>query len=192
MAEKADVIVKIMLNSRKRRGVYLFSASMCLITAFLFFLSGFLYRHHFPGFHLSILFTIIGIFLLCFSLWAIYCLRKSDYIGMIVSDEGVTDLSTGYRIGTVLWTDVTKIKIMDDLENLHYKYLVLVVKNPNQYIMQEPTEIKKRSLMLKLHQYGSPVCFSVRALDCPFDELCSIIISRYRSVRGNEALIITD
>ena len=61
---------------------------------------------------------------------------------MIISDEGITDLSTGYRIGTVLWNDVTKIKVMDDLENLNYKYVVLVVKNPNQYIMQEPIAIK--------------------------------------------------
>ena len=37
---------------------------------------------------------------------------------------------------------MTKIKVMDDLENLNYKYVVLVVKNPNQYIMQEPIAIK--------------------------------------------------
>ena len=87
-----------------------------------------------PGRRLALLFVLMGILLFFFSLWAIYSLRKDRYVGMIISDEGITDLSTGYRIGTVLWNDVTKIKVMDDLENLNYKYVVLVVKNPNQYI----------------------------------------------------------
>ena len=56
---------------------------------------------------------------------------------MIISDEGITDLSTGYRIGTVLWNDVTKIKVMDDLENLNYKYVVLVVESTYKKCLRE-------------------------------------------------------
>ena len=37
----------------------------------------------------------MGILLFFFSLWAIYNLRKDGYVGMIISDEGITDLSTG-------------------------------------------------------------------------------------------------
>lgn len=96
----------------------------------------------FAGTSFGVTIRIDGNLAILFSLWAIYSLRKDGYVGMIISDEGITDLSTGYRIGTVLWNDVTKIKVMDDLENLNYKYVVLVVKNPNQYIMQEPIAIK--------------------------------------------------
>ena len=142
MAEKANVIVKFMLSARKRRGICFFSATIFIITILLFFLSVILYGQHLPGRRLALLFALMGILLFFFSLWAIYSLRKDGYVGMIISDEGITDLSTGYRIGTVLWNDVTKIKVMDDLENLNYKYVVLVVKNPNQYIMQEPIAIK--------------------------------------------------
>ena len=39
MAEKANVIVKFMLSARKRRGIYFFSATIFVITIFLFFLS---------------------------------------------------------------------------------------------------------------------------------------------------------
>ena len=192
MAEKANVIVKFMLSARKRRGIYFFSATIFIITIFLFFLSVILYEQHLPGRRLALLFALMGILLFFFSLWAIYSLRKDGYVGMIISDEEITDLSTGYRIDTVLWNDVTKIKVMDDLENLNYKYVVLVVKNPNQYIMQEPTAIKKRSLMLKLHQYGSPICFSIRALDCSFKELYVVITSRYQAIRGVIAVIVSD
>ncbi|MFR3550384.1 MAG: hypothetical protein ACLTTW_09240, partial [Coprobacter sp.] len=61
-----------------------------------------------------------------------------------------------------------------------------------QYIMQEPTAIKKRSLMLKLHQYGSPICLSIRALDCSFEELYAVITSRYQAIRGVNAVIVSD
>lgn len=192
MAEKANIIVKFMLGARKRRGMYFFAGCTLIVTVALFFLAVFLYGQYLPGRRIAILFTLIGILLFFFSIWAIYRIRKEGYIGVIISDEGVTDLSTGYQIGTILWNDVVKIKVMDDLENLNYKYVVLVVENPNQYIMQEPTAIKKRSLMLKLHQYGSPVCISVRALDCSFEELYTAITVRYQDIRKSEAVIIPD
>ena len=51
------------------------------------------------------------------------------------------------------------------------KYIVLKVRNPNEYIDREPTRSKKRSLELRLQYYGSPICISSRALDCTFEEL---------------------
>lgn len=172
--------------------VSIFFRPLYLLLQYFYFSYVILYEQHLPGRRLALLFALMGILLFFFSLWAIYSLRKDGYVGMIISDEGITDLSTGYRIDTVLWNDVTKIKVMDDLENLNYKYVVLVVKNPNQYIMQEPTAIKKRSLMLKLHQYGSPICFSIRALDCSFKELYVVITSRYQAIRGVNAVIVSD
>lgn len=192
MTEKANIIVKFMLSARKRKGIYFFAGCTLVITVALFFLAVFLYGQQLPRRRLAILFTLIGNLLFFFSVWAAYRVRKEGYVGIIISDEGITDLSTGYQIGTVLWHDVSKIKVMDDLENLNYKYVVLVVRNPNQYIMQEPTAIKKRSLMLKLHQYGSPVCISVRALDCSFEELYTAIVARYQVIRKDDAVIVPD
>lgn len=37
---------------------------------------------------------------------------------------------------------------MDDISNLKRKYIVLKVRNPNEYIDREPTRSKKRSLEL--------------------------------------------
>ena len=46
--------------------------------------------------------------------------------------------------------------------------------------------------MLKLHQYGSPICFSIRALDCSFKELYAVITTRYQAIRGVNAVIVSD
>ena len=103
MAEKANVIVKFMLSARKRRGIYFFSATIFIITIFLFFLSVILYEQHLPGRRLALLFVLMGILL-----------------------------------------------------------------------------------------FGSPICFSIRALDCSFKELYAVIISRYQAIRGVNAVIVSD
>lgn len=169
-----------MLNGRKRFGVYAFCAGTFLAMCGLMYLAHYLYSMRLPGRYLTGLFVVVSMLLFIFSLWAVYRMHKDGLIGVIISDEGVTDLSTGYYVGTVLWKDIERIKVMDDLENLNYQYVVLVVKNPNQYIVQEKTAIKRRSLILKFHTYGSPICISTRALCCTFNELYSAINDHYR------------
>ena len=68
---------------------------------------------------------------------------------------------------------------MDDISNVKRKYIVLKVRNPNEYIDREPTRSKKRSLELRLQYYGSPICISSRALDCTFEELKQAVFDRY-------------
>lgn len=172
-------VIRFPFKKKKMKGLYL------AFILFLFGAAGFiLLSHHLfviCGFG-RILCGLIGIFLLLISM---FCLRAICYLrhefnaGLIVSDEGVTDISTGYRIGTILWHDVKKIKVMNDLDKLQYQYIVLVVDNPNEYIMREPTMVKKRSLTLKLHQYGSPICISIRALDCTFDDLYQALNGKF-------------
>ena len=178
MAESS--IVTFRLKKSKIFGIYGLSVVTLVVVIALGYLSCYLFRAHQLWFHFTGLLMIVAFLLFIFTLWAIYRIHKEGRIGVIISDEGITDLSTVYYIGTVTWRDVEQIKVMDDLENIDYQYVVLVVKNPNQYIMQESSKIKKRSLMLKLHHYGSPVCISVRALDCTFAQLYESIQKYYR------------
>ena len=104
---------------------------------------------------------------------------EGRFVFIYISEEGINDISTGNRIGTILWKDVDSIKIMDDISNLKRKYIVLKVRNPNEYIDREPTRSKKRSLELRLQYYGSPICISSRALDCTFEELKQAVFDRY-------------
>lgn len=127
-------------------------------------------------------FIVIGIFALIttfFCCIAYYHLTREHFNAIYISDEGINDISTGNRIGTILWKDIDNIKIMDDISNLKRKYIVLKVKNPNEYIDREPTRSKKRSLELRLQYYGSPICISNRALDCTFEELKEAVYEKY-------------
>jgi len=126
---------------------------------------------------LGFIFLWIGIF----SLVAFFRLRRERFTAMYISDEGINDISTGNTIGTVMWKDVENIKVMKELGSgpKERKYIVLKVSNPNEYIQREPNRMKRRSLELKLQYYGSPICFSNRALNCTFDELKNAVLLKY-------------
>ena len=115
----------------------------------------------------------VGLFL--FLIIVAIRLYRENYIGFFLSADGFNDISTGHEYGVVFWRDVLDVKVMDDIQNLKYKYVVVMVKEPQMYIDRERSQYKKRSLLLKLHYYGSPLCFSNRGLDCTFDELLKAI-----------------
>ncbi|MCD8193199.1 MAG: hypothetical protein LUD74_01340 [Tannerellaceae bacterium] len=130
---------------------------------------------------------LVGVFLL---LVATLCLlgyihfHKENFTAMFITPEGIRDMSTGHRIGLVKWEDVEEIKVMDDLSsNLKRKYIVLKLKNPDEYIAREPGNAKRRSLEIKNKFYGSPICFSNRALECTFDELKASVYTMYEQYK---------
>lgn len=118
-----------------------------------------------------------------FCITGIVYLSREKGVGMHISDEGIYDISTGNTYGTVLWKDVQEIRIMDDLSNLKRKYIVVKVHNPTDYIQREHSHSKKRTLELKLQYYGSPICFSNRALNCTFDELKEAVLLKYNQYK---------
>lgn len=174
--EKSSVI-KFKLSGKKKRGLLLFTiGSLC------FGIGGLIVSSHLKIGNGRLVFMLLGFFLLLitfFCLKAFYLLAKEQFTAMYISEEGIYDISTGCHIGTVLWKDVEDIKIINDLENLKYKYIVLKVSNPQEYINREPTRSKKRTLELKQNYYGSPICISNRALDCTFEEMKEAVFFKY-------------
>lgn len=178
---EAPSLITFKLSKHKKRGLFLTTLLSALLGA------GALYIAH--GLRYGegrFAFIVLGVFALLttfFCLTGYYYLTRESFKAIYISDEGINDISTGNRIGTILWKDVENIKIMDDISNLKRKYIVLKVKNPNEYIDREPTRSKKRSLELKLQYYGSPICISDRALDCTFEELKKAVFEKYRQVK---------
>lgn len=128
----------------------------------------------------------VGVFSLLIMVFCIYGLiriAKEDGVGMYISDSGILDISTGNTYGTIVWDDVEEIVVLDDISNLKHKYIVVRVKNPAEYIQREVSQSKKRTLELKLQYYGSPICFSDRALNCSFDSLRDAVFMKYEEYK---------
>lgn len=124
----------------------------------------------------------IGVFSLLVAFFCVYSLiqlAKENDTAIYISDEGIYDVSTGNTYGTIVWTDIEDIRVMDDISELKNKYLVIKVSNPTEYIQRERNMSKRRSLELRFQYYGSPICISNRALNCTFEELRSAVMLKY-------------
>lgn len=127
--------------------------------------------------------AVVSCFYIIICIRGLIQFRKEHYVGIYISSEGVNDISTGNNIGTILWKDVKEIKIMSELGAPQRKYVVLKVHNPTEYIQREISLSKRRTLELKLQYYGSPICFSNRALNCTFDQLKDAVFLKYNQYK---------
>lgn len=180
---ESSSLITFKLSKKKKRGLFLTTILSALAGAGALYIAQML-RYGEGRFA----FIVIGVFALLITFFCCVSysyLTREHFKALYISEEGINDISTGNRIGTILWKDVDSIKIMDDISSLKRKYVVLKVKNPNEYIDREPTRSKKRSLELRLQYYGSPICISNRALDCTFEELKQAIFDRYNLYKAS-------
>lgn len=174
----------IALNSRKKAGLFLWIIISFVFAIFFFHVITNLDWIH--GKIISMILFLVSVGVLIFNIVATIILKREGYIGFLISGDGFNDISTGNNYGMVYWRDIVKIRIVKDLEHRGRKYIVLKVKDPQQYMDREPLVIKKRSLMLKYHYYGSPICFSNRGLNCTFEQLESWIRMYYDNYMQEE------
>jgi hypothetical protein len=167
------------LRRDKKRRLYLAVTISFIVMMLMFWLFSFL--NFGQGKYLALLIGIAALLTFTFVLLSLIHLTKENFIGMFISGRGINDISTGHAYGMVLWKDVISIKVLTELGNVNHKYIVLKVINPQEYIDREPNHSKKRSMILKHHYYGSPICFSNRELDCTFEELQDCIFEYYNN-----------
>lgn len=178
------------LKKRKRVGLILFICVELLLT--LFFLRlGLGLERNFGRMICSVLF-LSSLVVLAFAVFALIRLIRENFVGFFISGDGLNDISTGHDIGVVMWRDVVKIRVVDDIESARRKYIVLKVHNPQAYIDREASHIKRRSMTLKLHYYGSPICFSERAIECTFEELEANVRRYYDNYQQREKEHLAD
>lgn len=108
--------------------------------------------------------------LIFFGLIAAICIQKlvDTKMGLVISDKGVNDNSSGLSLGLIRWSDIVEFK---KLEKENQKFVLCVLKNPDNYIAKVSNVLKRKSLQLNQRLYGTPVPISSQALQIEFDEL---------------------
>lgn len=178
MAEKLPVKT-FRLKSRKIYGIWA-GAVISLCLSILFFTA----RQHTAlgtGYYVFSMLSLVSFGICVFFVIGIIHLHRENYVGFFISSNGFNDISTGHHYGVVFWRDVQGIRVMQDVVDMRYKYIVIMVKDPQKYIDRESLQRKKRSLLLKMHYYGSPICFSNRGLNCSFEELLETVDLYYKN-----------
>jgi hypothetical protein len=114
---------------------------------------------------------IIGIAsIVFFGICAVFIAKKifDNTAGLIIDDQGITDNSSGTSAGLILWENIQEIKKLTVFNQI---FLMIIVKNPEDYINRQTGIIKRKAMELNYKQYGSPISISANGLQCNFNEL---------------------
>ncbi|RPD98247.1 hypothetical protein EGM88_06690 [Aureibaculum marinum] len=121
---------------------------------------------------------IIGLIaILFFGFIAITVIRKllDKKPGLIISKQGITDNSSGVSAGLIPWTDIQEIRA---LKIMNQKFLMFIVKNPQDYVDKVTNPIKRNAIKMNLKSYGSPISISANSLKTNFDNLHRLLLEK--------------
>lgn len=105
---------------------------------------------------------------------------SNNKAALIIDEQGITDNSGSFSVGFIPWTDVQEIKIS---EGMNIKSLLLVVKNPQDYIGNSTSPLVNMNMQLHYKIYGSPISISTIALKTDFESLFSILTLQLQTTK---------
>lgn len=101
--------------------------------------------------------------------------------GLIINRQGITDNSSGVSAGQILWTDIKEIII---LEEVNQKILVIIVKNPDDYLKKVSNPLKWILMKMTHGSYGSPISISSNALQTNLDDLYKLLMKKMNQYKS--------
>lgn len=100
--------------------------------------------------------------------------------GLILSDDGLTELTDGVSAGKVPWQDIEDAATV---EVRNRKVILVHVRNPENYINRHPNKVKRQALKVKHCFYGTPVAINPSSLKITLEELHRLLTDRLDSYR---------
>lgn len=158
----------------KKRLILLFLSSLGFVAVgFWFVFSPPVMEDSFLG-HPAALAAIGAITILLFGLAAILIGRKipDTSPGLIITNEGITDNSSGTSIGFIAWKDIIAInsKLIGS-----QTFILITVNNPQDYINRTTSKIKKKVYQSTYKTHGTPLTISAIALAIKTPELVKLL-----------------
>ncbi len=156
-------------------GLYLLGAMVFVLLGGWMINSALLAKNQLVG---KFIFFIIGLAgVLFFGLLAFVTLIKifKTKAGLILSDEGLTDNTSGVAAGFISWKEIRKINISNSGSN---SYLVVLVKNPEKFIKRERNFIKRFAMRMNYKMTGTPIHIMANFLDIDLYTLDCLITDK--------------
>jgi len=162
---------------------------LALLGAILFIVIGFWFlinppRINNPFFGNPTVLFIIGLAsIIFFGFVAITMIRKlpDKKAGLIINKQGIIDNSSGVSAGLVTWSDIEEIKV---IQVMNQKFLMFIVKNPQQYIDRVTNPIKRKGMEINYKSYGSPISISANSLKTNFDGLYNLLTEKIKEYKS--------
>lgn len=104
--------------------------------------------------------------------------------GLIISEEGVVDNSSGVSVGFIPWTDILEIK---ETKVVNQKFINLVVKNPQEYIDRQQSLFKRKAMQINHNSYGTVIGISANGLKSNYKGLKLLIDNKFEEYKNRTA-----
>ncbi len=95
--------------------------------------------------------------------------------GLVLTKEGFHDNSSGVSLGFVKWADVVGVEVM---KMKRTRFLVVLLRNPDEYIQREKAKWKARLLEANWKMSGSPVTIASNVLSINFTQLEEVFFTK--------------
>lgn len=92
--------------------------------------------------------------------------------GLIINEQGLNDNSGGLSLGQISWKDIEDIQVQ---QIQRQRLILILVKNPQDYIDRQSNGWKRKLMAINYRQYGTPISISTNGLKISFDELLEIL-----------------
>lgn len=118
---------------------------------------------------------VIGIIsILFFGGIAILVIRKffDQRPGLVIDEQGINDNSGGLSAGQILWADIEDFSV---LQIQRQRLILILVKNPQDYLDRQSNGWKRKLMAMNYRQYGTPLSISTNGLKISFATLLEIL-----------------
>lgn len=92
--------------------------------------------------------------------------------GLVISEEGIIDNSSGVGAGFIPWSDIIAIK---ETKVVNQKFINIVVKNPQVYIDRQKSGFKRKAMQANYNLYSTPIGISANGLKSNYKELKALL-----------------
>jgi hypothetical protein len=117
-------------------------------------------------------FASVGFFGLCAIFYVVKLFDNKP--GLIIDKNGILDNSSGISSGLIAWKDIQDINV---LEIVRQKIILIIVSNPEDYIVRQKRGFKIKISRLNYNKYETPVQITANGLKIGFNELLAILES---------------
>ena len=104
--------------------------------------------------------------------------KQNDKAGLLINEEGIVDLvSEKENLGLIAWKDIEQVRIKNSF--LGGVKLLLMLKNPNEYINGAKDWNIKKKMRLKYRKWGTPAVINIDNLEVKPDDLVKVIKNEF-------------
>ena len=104
--------------------------------------------------------------------------KENDKAGLLINEEGIVDLvSEKENLGLIAWKDIEQVRIKNSF--LGGIKLLLMLKNPDEYISGAKDWNTKKKMRLQYRKWGTPTVINIDNLEVKSNDLMKVIKNEF-------------